>query len=171
MSLLIFVSSIFTLFTSFYDHSLQGINGTTINLNNYRGKKVLVVNIASGSSQVEQLAGLESLYQQHKDSLIVIAVPSNSFGKEPLDNQAIHQQLTATYSVHFLIATKSEVTGPSMLPLYQWLNSSIANGTMDTPVIGDFQKILVNGQGQIVGVFAHSEDPMGEMMQRAITSN
>jgi glutathione peroxidase len=171
MNLLIFFSSIFSLFTSFYDHSLPGVNGTTINLNDYRGKKVLIVNIATGSSQVEQLSSLESLHQQHKDSLVIIAVPSNSFGNEPLNSQAIHERLTTDYNAHFLVTAKVDVTGISMLPLFGWFNSSESNGTMNIPIVGNFQKILINGQGKIVGVFSHTEDPLGETILQAIAIN
>jgi glutathione peroxidase len=159
------------LFTGIYELTVPTLSGGTINLNDYRGKKILIVNIATSSPYASQLTGLEALYQRHKDSLVIIAVPSNSFGKEPLGNQAIKEELTNKYHVHYLVTAKSVVSGATQLPLYKWLTSAAENGVVDNPVNADFQKFLINNKGTLVGIFSSNTDPLAEELQKAIINN
>lgn len=159
------------LFTSIYEHTVPGLSGETIRLSDYKSKKILIVNIATGSRFASQLSNLETLYQRHKDSLVVIAVPSNSFGKEPLSNQAIKEELANKYHAHYLVAAKSVVSGATQLPLYKWLTSATENGVVDNPVNADFQKFLINNKGNLVGIFSANTDPLAEELQNAIINN
>lgn len=155
---------------SIYDIPLKGIEGGQINLNNYRGKKILIVNTASNSPYVTQYAGLELLYQKYKDSLIIIAVPSNSFGAEPGSNPAIKELISGRYQTHFIITERSEVAGESQSPLFVWLTHKDQNTVMSNIVADNFYKFLIDGAGNLVGAFAPSVDPMSEVMQKAILS-
>ena len=157
--------------TGIYEFTIPAISGGTIKLKDYKGKKMLIVNIATGSRFASQLSNLEALYQQHKDSLVIIAVPSNSFGKEPLSNQEIQRELTSKYNTHFLVAAKSVVSGATRIPLYKWLTSAEQNGVVDNPVNADFQKFLINNSGHLVGIFSSTTDPLAEELQNAIIKN
>lgn len=154
--------------TDIYDYQITAIDGTSIDLNDFRGKKILFVNTASNSAYVDQYASLEQLYQKYKDSLVIIAVPSNSFGNEPDSNEVIDSFVMSHYNIHYLLASKSDVTGDSIAPIYQWLTNINFNQTFQNPVNGDFYKYLVNDQGQIVGGFIGSVDPMDSALQNAI---
>ena len=160
-------SSLLTI--SIYSLTITTAGGNTISLSQFQGKKILLVNIATNSPRAGQLAKLEQLYQQHKDSLVVIAFPSNSFGNEPRGNVAIDSFCHNTYHVSFLVATKEAVSGTGIQPVYQWLTTLGQNGVMNGTILGDFLKFLVDKNGNLVGVFAPSVDLMGSEIQNAIT--
>lgn len=158
--------TIFT--TSIYTFQFTDAAGNAIQMNDYRGKKILLVNIATGSNRVGQLAGLQQLQQQYADSLVVIAFPSNSFGNEPRNNAEI-LQFCQTYGVSFPVAQINAVTGESKQPIYQWLSDSTQNGAINGVISGDFHKILIDSNGEILGIFAPALDPMDQLIQNAIT--
>ncbi len=161
---MLFVSSI-------YNISYTNIDGNTVSLNAYQGKKILLVNIATGSNKVGQLAQLQQLQLQYQDSLVVIAFPSNSFNHEPQTNAQIKQFCHDNYNNTFLLGQKIAVTGSGIHPLYNWLASSSENGVMPVPISTDFQKILISGEGALIGVFAPTITPMDSTIINAITGN
>ncbi len=156
--------------TTIYDFSVKDIDGNNISLEQFRGKKILFVNTASNSSYTNQYASLEQLYQKYKDSLVIIAVPSNSFGNEAGTNSAIKEFVKNRYHAHFIITEKSIVAGESQTPLYAWLTHIEQNGMMNNAVGDDFYKFLVDGSGKLVGGFVSSVDPMSKAVQDAITN-
>lgn len=160
----------FVMVNSIYNFSITDINGNSISLSAFKGKKILFVNSASGSPDVGQLASLDTLYQKYKDSLVIIAVPSNTFQSEPENNPEIKDLMENTYHVHYLITEKTEVAGADQSPLYSWLTHLSQNGMMENNVNEDFYKFLVNSEGKLVGAFAPSVDPMSEEMQNAIAN-
>lgn len=143
-----------SLLSSIYNVSINDTDGHTISLSEYRGKKILLVNIATGSERVSQLASLQQLQQQYHDSLVIIAFPSNSFGNEPRSNAEIKTFCQSTYNCSFIIAAKNSVTGGSAQPVYSWLSNAAANGASSISIAGDFQKILIDKEGDIIGIFA-----------------
>ncbi|WP_315821514.1 hypothetical protein [Paraflavitalea speifideaquila] len=151
-----------------YQYSLTGINGDTIRLSDYKGKHILIVNIATRSRYTGQLEKLEQLYQKHKNALVVIAIPSNDFGHLPIADAALGDSIRSIHPVSFLLAAKTTVSGTGMHPLYQWLTRSSANGAMDSPVQADFYKYLVNKEGRLVGVFSNVIDPLNTDLENAI---
>jgi glutathione peroxidase len=153
---------------SIYTLSFSNADGATVSMAQYQGKKILLVNTATQSSRAAQYGELEQLYQQHKDSLVVIAFSSNSFGNEPLSDAAIKNQLQATYNVHYQLAGKSDVTGAQANAIYQWLGSKDANGLANCKIRGDFQKFLINRQGKITAVFDTATSPLDTRVQQAI---
>jgi glutathione peroxidase len=155
--------------TSFYDFSINDIDGNTINFSQFQGKKVLIVNTASGSTYASQYQSLEQLYQKYKDSLVIVAVPSNSFGNEPLDNSQIKSFIATNYNTHFIISEKAIVDGESQSPLFSFLSHIEQNGMVNNPVKADFFKFLINSSGTVIGTFAPSVDPMSDDVQNAIT--
>lgn len=156
---------------SIYSFTLTGIDGNTINLSQFQGKKILIVNTASGSKYVDQYGRLEQLCQLYKSSLVIIAIPSNDFQNETAAASEIKNLATVKYHISYLLASKVSLSGAEASPLYKWLSSSAQNGVMDQPVIGDFCKYLINAKGNITGVFAGQVDPMDSTIQNAIINN
>ncbi len=156
--------------TSISTLSIHDIDGNTVSINNYQGKALLLVNIATGSPRVSQLGGLQQLKQQYGDSLVIIGFPSNSFGNEPLANAAIKQFCQTNYGVNFLLAEKADVKGPSIQPLYTWLTTQSENGMMTTEVKGDFQKYLIDKDGKLVGVFSGAISPTDNQITTVINA-
>jgi len=154
---------------SIYSLSVNDINGGSIDFNNYRGKKILVVNTATGSPAAsQQIAELQQLYQQYQDSLVIIAFPSNSFGNEPGTNQEIKAIMQGTYGVTFSVAVKSSVKGDSANVIHSWLSDKLQNEMMNSRTIRDFQKYLIDGTGRLVGKFDSSTNPLNASLLNAI---
>lgn len=150
----------YALFTiAFHSLSFQDGDGAIINMSGFSNKKILIVNIASGSSKVSQLAKLDSLQHLYSDSLQVILFPSNSFGKEPLDNSALKQFLNTNYHSLGIIAQKSNLTGTGVNPVFSWLANISLNGQSNLVIGGDFQKFLIDRNGDIIGVFSSKVQP------------
>ncbi len=170
MQALLYIISFFAIqVISFYSLSVKTVDGNSIPFNDFAGKKVLFVNTATGSSDTAQFAGLEQLYQLYKDSLVIIAVPSNNFGNEPLNNTAIKTNLQSRYNVHYMIAEKQSVSDSATIsPIYKWFSSIEQNGMMESRVRTDFYKYLVNKDGKLVGVFSDKVTPMDSTIQNAI---
>jgi glutathione peroxidase len=167
----LFIGCTFLYLTSIYSFIVTGINGNQIDFNDFRDKKILIVNIATGSPRVGQLQKLEQLYQIYKDSLIIIVFPSNSFGNEIETNASINTFITNNYNPHFLLGAKIDVTGSGQAPVYQWLTLQSQNGMMSNAVQGDFQKFLINKDGKLIGVFSPMVDPMDSSIQNIISDN
>ena len=153
---------------SIYDYQVTGTDGSAINLNDFQGKKILFVNTASNSKYADQYTNLEQLYQKFKDSLVIIAIPSNDFGNEPLDNDSIKSFVMNTYNIHYTLAAKTSVAGDSIAPVYKWLTDISLNHIFNNPVHGDFYKFLVDENGNIIGLFNGSTDPMDINIQNLI---
>lgn len=160
-----------TYLTSVYSFQVTDIDNNTINLSNYQGKKILFVNIATGSSQVSQLGQLQQLNQIYGDSLVIIGFPSNSFGHEPRTNIEIKEFCQSQYNISFLLAAKSSVNGGAIQPVYNWLTRQSENGTVNNDVLNDYQKFLVDKDGTLIGVFSSQVLPMDSTLQNAITNH
>jgi glutathione peroxidase len=157
--------------TSIYSFQISDIDNNTINLGDYQGKKILFVNIATGSSKVSQLGQLQQLNQVYGDSLVIIGFPSNSFGHEPRTNSEIKQFCQTQYSISFKLASKASVNGGSIQPVYNWLTHQSENGVLNNDVVTDFQKFLVDKNGSLIGVFSSQVLPMDSTIQNAIINN
>ena len=160
-SLMFFTSSI-------YSFQINSSAANKIDFNDFRGKKMLLINIASGSEYVGQLEQLEQLHQLYKDSLIIIAFPSNSFGNEPMNNMEIDNFCRANYHTNFMIAEKNEVVSDGVQLVYNWLALKSENGICDTRVADDFQKFLIDNNGMLKGIFSPSVNPMSYELKRYI---
>jgi glutathione peroxidase len=157
--------------TSIYTFKVSDANGGQIDFDDFRGKKILIVNIATGSTKSDQLAGLQQLQQQFSDSLIIICFPSNSFGNENRNNVAIQQYCQTTYSSGYIIAGKVSVKGNDISSLYQWLTQKTKNGVFGSAVNSDFQKYLIDTQGNPVGIFSGDVSPLDSTLINAITNS
>ncbi|MEI2821812.1 MAG: hypothetical protein V9F02_00020 [Chitinophagaceae bacterium] len=170
MNLFMFLTSL-VLYTSIYSLSFTDTDGSTVNMSSFQNKKILIVNIATNSPRVGQLTGLQQLKQQYGDSLVIIAFPSNSFGNETRSDAEIKQYCQQNYNVNFFIASKNSVFGLYIQPVYNWLKHTEENGVMDVEIMSDFQKILINNDGNIIGVFAPGVSPTDTSIVSAITIN
>ena len=146
---------------SLYDISLTDISGALLDLSQYKGKKILFVNVASKCGFTSQYDGLQELHKTYKDKLVVIGLPCNQFGgQEPGTAKEIVTFCKANYGVEFPLTAKIEVKGDNQHPLYKWLTSKAKNGVMDSKVRWNFQKYLVDENGQLVDFFYSTTSPM-----------
>lgn len=158
-----------TWLTNFYDLQFTDTDGNTVNMSSYQNKKILLVNIATGSPKVGQLAGLQQLQQTYGDSLVIIVFPSNSFGNETRTDAGIKEFCQNNYSATFKIAAKNAVTGAGAQSVYYWISHASQNGVMDAVMAKDFQKFLIGKDGTLTGVFGSALDPMSPEIVNAIT--
>lgn len=149
---------------SFYDFTVQTIDGKDLPLSTFKGKKVLVVNVASKCGFTPQYAKLEELYTQYgKDSFVVIGFPANNFlHQEPGTNEEIKKFCTLNYGVTFPMMAKISVKGKDIAPLYQWLTQKSENGVADAKVGWNFHKFLIDENGKWVASYASNIDPLDE---------
>jgi glutathione peroxidase len=146
---------------SIYDIAINDIAGNPIDLNEFKGKHVLFVNVASECGFTPQYAGLEELHQQYKDDLIVIGLPCNQFGgQEPEAEKEIKQFCTKNFGVTFLLTEKIEVKGEEKHPLYSWLTDKKINGKSSSTVKWNFQKYIVDEKGEFVNYFYSTTKPL-----------
>ena len=153
---------------SVYSFKVPAASGAVIDFSSFQGKKILVVNFACSSPMAEQIGELEQLYRQHKDSLVVIAFPSNSFGNEPRTNDQIRDFCTGMYNTSFLIASKGSVIGTDIQPFYSWITQQSQNGMLNSTVNGDFKKYLISKEGKLIGVFSSKVKPTDQKIQQAL---
>jgi glutathione peroxidase len=157
--------------TSIYTIHFNDTDGVDRSFSAYQGKKILVVNIATGSPRIGQLAALQQLSEQYQDSLVVLVFPSNSFGNEPGTDSTIRSVCRDTWHTGFPIAAKASVKGPDAQSTYAWLADPAANGAMTGTVGADFQKFLISEEGNLIGVFAPQITPMDSLIINAIENN
>ncbi|HZJ31080.1 MAG TPA: glutathione peroxidase [Vicinamibacterales bacterium] len=146
---------------SLYDISVKSISGETQSLGAYRGKTLLIVNVASQCGFTPQYAGLEALYRKYKDQgFVVLGFPCNQFGRqEPGTDSEIQQFCATTYDVTFPLFAKIDVNGAAAHPLYALLKSA-KPGLLGTEAIKwNFTKFLVNGLGDVLVRYAPSDTP------------
>jgi glutathione peroxidase len=156
---------------SFYTLKADKPNGSNINFADFAGKKVLIVNTAINTPDTVQYRKLEQLYQLHKDSLVIIVLPSNDFGNAPGTSNSIKNFILTNYNANYIIAAKTNVKGANKSQLYKWLSNITKNGMMQTEVREDFCKYLINKEGILIGVFGKTEDPMGGRVRGAVEGN
>jgi len=147
--------------SGFYGFSAKTIDGGQQTLDAYKGKVVLVVNVASKCGFTPQYKGLEAVYKQYKDQgLAILGFPCDQFGhQEPGDENEIKQFCSLSYDVSFPMFAKVEVNGAGTHPLYQWLKSS-APGLLGTEGIKwNFTKFLVGKDGQVVKRYGSIDKP------------
>jgi len=156
---------LFSLFISnppenIYQFKIQSIDGKPINLSQFKGKKILLVNTASKCGFTPQYEGLEELSKKYKDKLIVIGVPANNFGgQEPGANEDIQSFCEKNYGVTFLLTEKTSVKGEDINPLFDYLiNANNPDFTGD--IKWNFEKFLIDENGKLIHRFRSDVKPM-----------
>lgn len=145
-----------------YDVQLKTLNmKDNIDLNAFKGKYMLFVNVASKCGYTPQYEGLQSLYEAKKDKLMIIGLPCNQFGlQEPGDSTEIATFCQVNYGVTFPISEKLDVKGSNQHPIYQWLTQKKFNGKDDYTVNWNFNKFLVSPEGELIAYFGSKVKPM-----------
>ncbi len=169
LMLLSFISSQEPLSSSIYDYKLTAIDGSIIDMATFKGKKILIVNVASECGYTPQYADLEKLYRQYKDQLVVIGFPSNDFmGQEPGSNEEILQFCSSKYEISFPLTQKISVKGKDKAPIYQWLTEKKLNGVEDSEVSWNFNKYLIDEDGRYICHFKSKVEPFDPAIIAAI---
>lgn len=155
---------------SFYSLSATLNNGEVISFDTYKGKKILLVNVASKCGYTPQYAELEELNQQNT-SLVILGFPANNFGgQEPAGDKEIAKFCEVNFGVTFPIFKKNDVVGKSKQEVYQWLTDKNKNGWNDEEPKWNFYKYLVDREGRLIAVYSSSVSPLDiEMLQIAST--
>lgn len=148
---------------SIHEFKVPSIDGGTIDFGAFKGKKVLVVNTASECGYTRQYEGLQKLYEENKEKLVIVGFPANDFGKqEPGANEEIKEFCKAKFGVTFPLAAKVAVTGEEKHPLFKWLTSREENGVMDAEIKWNFTKFLLDEEGKLVATFPSKVEPISE---------
>ncbi len=156
--------------TSFpYETGLKTLEGRDTDLVAYKGKKLLIVNVASECGYTYQYEGLQALHERYGDRLQVLAFPSNQYGKqEPGSDRDILEFCTSKYGVTFPVFTKGDVRGPQKSDLYRWLTESKANGWNSKEPGWNFCKYLVDEKGRLVAWYGARVKPMDEAITKLL---
>lgn len=149
--MLIFTGFALSAQTSIYDFTVKDIDGNDFALSSLKGKKVMIVNVASKCGFTPQYEELQKLYTDYKDkNFIIVAFPANNFKEqEPGSDEEIKQFCTLTYGVSFPVMSKISVKGDDMHEVYKWLTTKELNGSSNSEVKWNFQKYLINEDGKI----------------------
>lgn len=147
--------------TNFYSFSVNTIDGEEISLEAFRGKKLLVVNVASKCGLTPQYEDLQKLYEEFGgDNFEIIGFPANNFlRQEPGTNEEIKQFCSVNYGVSFPMMAKISVKGKDIHPLYEWLTKKKNNGVMDAKVSWNFQKFMIDEEGNLVDMASPKTKP------------
>lgn len=158
--LLILFSMLFSAPESIYDFKIQSIDGQTVDLSDFKGKKVLIVNTASKCGYTPQYKELEELSKQYKDQLVVIGFPANNFNQqEPGTNDDIKAFCEANFGVTFLLAEKSSVKGEDINPLFSYLTKE-GNPDFTGEIKWNFEKFLINEEGKLIHRYRSAVTPL-----------
>lgn len=169
---LIFMSTFAFAQKSFYDFTVEDIEGNKFDLADLKGKKVLVVNTASKCGLTPQYEQLQKIYDTYGgEDFTIIGFPANNFSnQEPGSNEDIALFCERNYGVTFPIMSKISVKGDDMHPLYQWLTQKSKNGVLDSEVGWNFQKYLIDEEGRLVKMWEPKVKPDDEQIVSMIKS-
>ena len=146
---------------SIYDYNLISIDGDSISMSEYKGKKILIVNVASWWGHTPQYAGLQTLYEKYKNDLVVLGFPANNFLQEPGKNAKIKSFCSTEYGVTFPMFEKTNVKkSDNQNPLYVWLSNKELNGWNDKSPSWNFCKYLIDGNGNLIKMFSPKIEPL-----------
>jgi len=153
-----------------YDFTLNSIDGQPTPLSNFKGKVVLLVNVASRCGYTPQYSALESIYEKYKgQGFVVIGIPANNFGgQEPGSNQEIKTFCTRKYNVTFPMMSKVSVKGADITPLYRFLTDKTTHPKTGGEIGWNFTKFLVGPDGEVVARFDSEVEPDSKPVAAAI---
>ena len=146
---------------TFFDFKINSINGEELDLSSFKGKTILLVNVASKCGFTNQYDDLQKLYDGFKEKgLIVIGIPTNQFGgQEPGSEKEIKNFCETNFNITFPLTSKYEVKGDNAHPIYIWAKNTFGKSTVPK---WNFHKILINKNGEIVDTFASFTGPMSK---------
>ena len=148
---------------SIYGFKVEALDGGGIFFEQFKGKKILIVNTASKCGYTPQYEELQKLYNKYQDKLVIVGFPANNFGgQEPGTSTEIKDFCQKNYGVSFLMAAKVSVKGDDIAPIYKWLCNKTENGVMDTEIKWNFGKFLLDEKGNLMKYFPSKVTPMSE---------
>jgi glutathione peroxidase len=150
--------------TSFYELKAETIKGEPFDFSTLKGKKVLIVNTASKCGYTKQYADLETLYKEYGgDDFVIIGFPANNFMKqEPGTNEEILNFCTTEFGVTFPMMAKISVKGDDIHPVYKWLTSKEQNGVIDSEIMWNFQKYMIDENGNLIDFAKTGVNPLDD---------
>ncbi len=156
--------------TSFYDFKMTALDGSTeIDFQQFKGKKVILLNVASECGYTPQYADWQAFHEQYGENIVVLGFPANNFGgQEPGTNTEIGAFCQKNYGVTFQLVEKISVKGSDQHPLYQWLSQKDKNGWNDQAPTWNFCKYVVNEQGELTNFFPSGVKPDDEGFKKAV---
>ncbi|MFD1014389.1 glutathione peroxidase [Winogradskyella rapida] len=155
--------------SAFYDISINNLQGEPIDLSTLKGKKILIVNVASKCGFTSQYKDLQKLQDRFKNQLVVIGVPCNQFGhQESGAPEEIREFCDVNYKINFLMTEKINVKGEQQHPLYQWLTDKTLNGKNSSTVKWNFQKYLLDEDGQLIDHYYSITNPSSSRIVKYI---
>ena len=156
---------------TFYSYSAIGIDGDTIRMEEYKDRKILLVNVASKCGFTPQYKELEQLHRNHSNELIVLGFPSNDFlWQEPGSNDEIKTFCQRKYGVSFQMFEKINVKGKKQHSLYKWLSDSELNGWNNKSPSWNFCKYLIDEKGELIDFFPSRVKPLDTTITRHLKS-
>jgi glutathione peroxidase len=148
---------------SIHSLSIIGLDGNTINLADFKGKKILIVNTASECGYTPQYAQLEELYKVQKEKLVIIGIPTNDFGdQEPGSNEEIKNFCKKNYGVSFIMTSKLSTKGPEIGSIFNFLCNKTENGVSNAKIDWNFNKFLIDENGFWLAYFPSSVSPVSD---------
>ena len=155
---------------SIYDYKLTSIDMESVQLSQFKGNVVMLVNVASRCGYTPQYAGLEALYRKYKDQgFVIVGIPANNFGQqEPGTNSEIKVFCKRKYDVTFPMMAKVSVAGNDMAPLYEYLTDKSANPTTGGDIKWNFTKFLIGKDGKILARFEPDVTPEDPTLVAAV---
>ncbi len=152
---------------SLFETAINALDGKPIDLASFKGKYILFVNVASECGFTKQYKELQELSDRYTESLVVIGVPCNQFGRqEPGNASEIQTFCERNFGVTFLLTEKIEVKGSKQHPLYQWLTKKEQNGRKSSSVKWNFQKYLTDKEGNLVDYYFSITKPMSSKITK-----
>ncbi|MEY3835367.1 MAG: hypothetical protein RI989_795 [Bacteroidota bacterium] len=146
---------------SFYDLTINSIDGKEMHMSDFKGKYVLCVNVASKCGYTPQYEDLEKLYEQYQGKLVIVGFPCNQFlGQEPGTSEEIVSFCQKNYGVTFPLTEKIDVKGKNQHGVYQWLTQKTLNGVADGNVKWNFHKFLISPEGEWLAEFPSGVKPL-----------
>lgn len=150
-----------------YSIAINSLNGEPILFSDFKGKYILLVNVASKCGFTPQYRELQQLSDLYPEKLVVVGVPCNQFGgQEPGGADQIQSFCDLNFGVTFLMTEKIMVKGEKQHPLYAWLTQKALNGVKNSTVKWNFQKYLVNDKGQLVDFYFSITKPLSSKITR-----
>ena len=157
---------------SIYEFKAENIDGKTVSLDTYKGKTLLIVNVASKCGYTPQYEGLQALYEQYKnEGLVILGFPANNFkGQEPGSDEEIKQFCTLEYGVDFPLFSKVSVVGDDQTELFSYL-TSLENPDFTGDIKWNFEKFLISKEGKLLRRFRSNVKPQSDDIISAVESD
>ena len=152
----------------FYDFKINGISGDVINLNEFKGKPVLVVNTASYCGFTKQYNDMQELWEKYREKgLVVLGIPSNSFNQEKKNNDEVKEFCEVNFKINFPLTEITDVKGDNAHEIYKWAKENYGKSAVPK---WNFYKILINNDGKIEDTYASLTNPTSKKITKKIES-